>query len=214
MRWKGRRGSTNVEDRRAASGGGGGLRGSGANLLIMVVSRFGIKGVVIGAIGLVVLWMLGIVDPSGLLSGGLSAGSGSAGVEITPEQEERYQFVKVVLADTEKVWTSEFERLGGNYEIPKLVVYRDRTSTACGTGQASMGPFYCPADRMVYIDLSFYDELAKSFNAPGDFGQAYVVAHEVGHHVQKLLGASDKVSSMRGRPNYNEYSVRLDRAYA
>ncbi|MCB1062709.1 MAG: neutral zinc metallopeptidase [Verrucomicrobiae bacterium] len=218
MRWKDRQGSNNVEDRRASTGGGGGgragLGGSGASLLMMILSRFGIKGVLIAAVGVIILWRLGIVDPSQLLSDGAGNGSGygssAASVEISPEEQELYEFVRVVLAGTEEVWSSEFSRLGADYQEPTLVVYRGAIRTACGTGQSAMGPFYCPGDRKVYIDLSFYDELEQSFQAPGDFAQAYVVAHEVGHHVQKLLGTSDKVSAMRGRPNYNEYSVRLE----
>ena len=116
----------------------------------------------------------------------------------------------VVLADTEKIWTDEFSRAGLQYSPPQLVIYSDRYSTACGMGDARMGPFYCPADQSVYIDLGFYDALENQFDAPGDFAQAYVIAHEVGHHVQNLLGISDQVAALRGRPDYNEYSVRLE----
>src|SRR5690606_32565934 len=122
----------------------------------------------------------------------------------SPEEEERLKFVKVVLADTEDVFSSEFGRHGRRYEFLKLIIYRGRVGTGCGTGSAASGPFYCPADQNVYIDLSFYDELARTFQAPGDFAQAYVIAHEVGHHVQKLLGTTDKVAARRGRPDYNE----------
>ncbi|MEQ1843478.1 MAG: neutral zinc metallopeptidase, partial [Verrucomicrobiales bacterium] len=128
----------------------------------------------------------------------------------TAEEKELYEFVRVVLAGTEELWTEEFARVGREYEPPTLVVYRGVVRTACGGGSAAMGPFYCPGDRKVYIDLGFYDELAQTFQAPGDFAQAYVIAHEVGHHVQNLLGTSDKVNAMRGRPDYNQYSVRLE----
>jgi len=157
-----------------------------------------------------VLWMTGLVDPGMLLGGGPSSSGESHQVVAGPEEQERYDFVKVVLGETEDVWTAEFARVGRKYEFPKLEVYRGQIQTGCGGGSAAMGPFYCPEDQKVYIDLSFYDELAKTFNSPGDFAQAYVIAHEIGHHVQKLLGTSDKVAAMRGRPDYNEYSVRLE----
>jgi len=115
-----------------------------------------------------------------------------------------------IRGDTEDVWTAEFARHGKTYELPAMKVYRGQVATACGTGSAAMGPFYCPGDRKVYIDLSFYDELARTFNSPGDFAQAYVIAHEVGHHVQKLLGTSDKVSATQGRSDAHESSVRLE----
>lgn len=203
MQWKGRRQSGNVQDVRGQGGGGG---GGGLGLLMMVFRMFGIKGVLAVAVVGGVLWKLGVVDPSMFMGGGTPTQQ----VQASPEEEERFEFVKVVLADTEDVWKSEFARVGREYELPNLKVFRGQVSTGCGTGNASMGPFYCPADRNVYIDLGFYDELARTFNAPGDFAQAYVVAHEVGHHVQTLLGTSEKVNAMRGRPEYNEYSVRLE----
>ena len=208
MQWKGRRESANVEDARGESSGGlGGRGGGGLGLLMMIGRTFGFKGILAALVLGAVLWKMGLVDPGMLLN------SGPAGVsqaEVSPEEQERFNFVKVVLADTEDVWTSEFARHGKTYELPAMKVYRGQVSTACGHGNASMGPFYCPGDRKVYIDLGFYDELARTFNSPGDFAQAYVIAHEVGHHVQKLLGTSDKVSAMQGRPEYNEYSVRLE----
>ncbi|MES2706601.1 MAG: neutral zinc metallopeptidase [Verrucomicrobiota bacterium] len=209
MQWKGRRESDNVEDARneqpsMARGAGGGL-----GLLSMVGRIFGFKGIIVVAVLGLIGWKLGIVDPGFLLGGGTASSSGPP-ANASPEDQERFQFVKVVLADTEDVWTAEFARIGRKYELPAMKIYTGQVRTACGGGSADMGPFYCPGDRMVYIDLSFYDELAKTFNAPGDFAQAYVIAHEVGHHVQKLLGASDKVAAMRGRPDYNEYSVRLE----
>lgn len=207
MEWKGRQGSRNVEDargRRQAGGGGGGL---GMGMLSLIGRRFGIKGILIAVVGFFILWKLG-VDPS-MLMGGSPAGSNPP-AKVSAEDQERYEFVKVVLADTERVWEEQFQNMGKSYKDPVMQVFTGSTRTACGTGSAAMGPFYCPGDQKIYIDLSFYDELARTFNAPGDFAQAYVIAHEVGHHVQNLLGTSGKVAAMRGRPDYNEYSVRLE----
>jgi len=136
--------------------------------------------------------------------------SQSVPYQPTPQEQEQFDFVTVVLADTEDVWKAEFARYGETYPEPVLEIYTGQVPTACGTGLAEMGPFYCPGDRKVYIDLGFYDELARTFQAPGDFAQAYVIAHEVGHHVQNLLGTTQKVHALRGRPDYNEYSVRLE----
>lgn len=210
MEWKGRRQSSNVEDARGErSGGFGGGGGSGALGLLLSVGRaFGIKGIIAAVVIGGALWKLGILSPSMLAGGGPATAVEQ--VQVSPEEQERFDFVKVVLADTEDVWTSEFQRIGRKYELPVLKVFRGQVATACGTGSASAGPFYCPGDRKVYIDLSFYDELAQTFKSPGDFAQAYVIAHEIGHHVQKLLGTSDKVAAMQGRPDYNEYSVRLE----
>ncbi|NQX01017.1 neutral zinc metallopeptidase [bacterium] len=209
MQWKGRRESQNVEDARGERSAGGGGGGGGLGLLMMIGRVFGIKGILAVVVLGGIAWKLGLVDPSMFLDTGSSAGE-SRQVEVSPEEKERFDFVKVVMADTEDVWTSEFARHQRQYELPAMKVYRGRVQTACGTGSAAMGPFYCPGDRKVYIDLGFYDELAETFKSPGDFAQAYVIAHEVGHHVQKLLGASDKVAAMRGRPDSNEYSVRLE----
>lgn len=210
MQWKGRRESENVEDARGERSGGM-LRGGGGGIgLLMTIGRvFGFKGILAAVVVGAVLWKVGIVDPGMLLGGGPEPG-GTQQVQVSPQEKEQFDFVKVVMADTEDVWTREFARIGRSYELPAMRVYRGQTQTACGTGNAAMGPFYCPGDRKIYIDLSFYDELARTFKSPGDFAQAYVIAHEVGHHVQKLLGISDKVASMRGQPNYNEYSVRLE----
>jgi hypothetical protein len=129
------------------------------------------------------------------------------------EQDELARFVSVVLADTEKVWTEQFRRMGETYRVPQLVLFSGRVSSACGLASSATGPFYCPGDQKVYVDLSFYEELKEQFDAPGDFAQAYVIAHEVGHHVQKLLGITDQVDAMRGRVSKqqeNELSVRLE----
>jgi len=206
MKWKGNRASTNVEDargRRVAAGG------AGAGMLLNLVGRrFGIKGILVLLVLGFILWKAGLVDPTQLAGGPQT--TQSAPYQGTPEEQERYDFVTVVLAYTEDVWKTQFSGLGLTYQEPRLVIYTGAVPTACGTGQAQMGPFYCPADRKVYIDLGFYDELEQAFDAPGDFAQAYVIAHEIGHHVQNLLGTSDKVHAMRGRPDYNEYSVRLE----
>jgi hypothetical protein len=211
MQWKGRRGSDQVEDSRgeSTSGGSGGAGGLG---LLMTIGRvFGFKGILAAIVLGAVLWKIGLLDPSMLLGGGGGSPSrGDGTVQVSAEEQERFEFVKVVLADTEDIWTNEFQRVGKRYELPSMDVYRGQVRTACGMGSAEAGPFYCPGDRKIYIDLGFYDELARTFNSPGDFAQAYVIAHEVGHHVQKLLGTSDKVAALRGRPDYNEYSVRLE----
>jgi predicted metalloprotease len=177
-------------------------------LLNLVGRRFGMKGILVLIAVIGVLWMTGLVDPAMFLGGQTT--TQTAPYRPSPAEQERFDFVKVVLADTEDVWKAEFSRHGETYQEPQLVIYTSQIGTACGTGQAQMGPFYCPGDRKVYIDLSFYDELEQSFQAPGDFAQAYVIAHEVGHHIQTLLGTSQQVHAKRGRPDYNEYSVRLE----
>jgi uncharacterized protein len=207
MQWRGRRESDRVEDARGEQSGGMGGGNVGMGLLMLIGRRFGFKGILLLLVVGGVLWKMGLVDPSMLLGGGPAT---SQPVDVSPEEQERFDFVKVVMADTEDVWTKEFARHGKRYELPAMTVYHGQVRTGCGTGSAAMGPFYCPADRKVYIDLGFYDELARTFKSPGDFAQAYVIAHEIGHHVQKLLGTSDKVAALHGRPEYNEYSVRLE----
>ena len=150
------------------------------------------------------------VDPSFILQQGTEMGGGTS-IQTTPVQpsaadNELADFVSVVLADTEDTWRSLFKQMGGNYEEPKLVLFTGMVESACGYAQAAVGPFYCPRDKKVYIDLSFYRDLKYKMNAPGDFAQAYVIAHEVGHHVQKLLGISDKVHAMRGRISQKDYN--------
>ena len=204
MKWEGTRESDNVEDRR---GRGGGFPIPGG------------RGIGIGTIVSALLggWLLGVnpLTLLGLLSGG---GVPPAQVQQAPAQrppadDRLARFVSTVLADTEDVWHGVFRQAGGSYQEPRLVLFRGATPTACGTGQAAMGPFYCPADQKVYIDLGFYETLQSRLGAPGDFAQAYVIAHEVGHHVQNLLGISAKVDQMRGRVSqaeYNRLSVRLE----
>ena len=202
MKWEGNRESDNVEDRR--SGGGFSMPGG--------------RGIGIGTIVIALLggWVLGInpLTLLGLLSGGGSpAQVQQAPAQRPPADDTMARFVSTVLADTEDVWQGVFRQNGGSYQEPKLVLFRGATPTACGTGQAAMGPFYCPADQKVYIDLGFYETLKSRLGAPGDFAQAYVIAHEVGHHVQNLLGISTKVDQMRGRlsqAEYNRLSVRLE----
>lgn len=199
MRWQGGRESENVEDRRRSGGGtvmiGGGL---GTILLILVVALLG-------------------GDPQQLLQNlpqqQAQPGGGNADQPLTKEEIEAGKFVSAVLAQTEDVWHAEFKKLGRGYQEPKLVLFSGQVSTGCGNASAAVGPFYCPADQQVYIDLSFFDDMRQKFHAPGDFAQAYVIAHEIGHHVQKLLGTSDKVHAMRSRVNeteYNKLSVRLE----
>jgi uncharacterized protein len=178
-----------------------------AAILNFVGRRFGFKGILIlVALGFVG-WQVGLLDPAAMFGGGQVR---DVPYEATPEEQRLFEFVTVVLADTEDIWSAEFNRIGRQYSPPELVIYRTQYPTGCGMGDARMGPFYCPADRKVYIDLGFYDALERQFQAPGDFAQAYVIAHEVGHHVQNLLGISDQVAALRGRPDYNEYSVRLE----
>lgn len=205
MKWKGRRQSDNVIDsrgKRAAGGAGAGM------LLSLVGRRFGFKGILVMFAVIGVLWITGLVDPATFLGGGVQTQSGP--VETTPQEQERLDFVRVVMADTEDVWNAVFANYGEDYPEPQLEIYRDQVASGCGIGQAQMGPFYCPSDHKLYIDLSFYDELEQSFDAPGDFAQAYVIAHEVGHHIQTLLGDAQKVHARRGQPDYNEWSVRLE----
>ena len=206
MRWEGNRQSENVEDRRGQSGGGGGGMLGGRSI--------GIGTIVIALVG---GWVLGI-NPLTLL-GMLSGGGGPVAVQQQgpaqrpPADDQMAKFVSTVLADTEDVWRGVFSQAGGTYRDPTLVLFRGRTATACGQGQAAMGPFYCPADQKVYIDLGFYETLKNQLGAPGEFAQAYVVAHEVGHHVQNLLGITGKMDEMRGRmgkAQYNAMSVKLE----
>jgi predicted metalloprotease len=207
MEWKGRRQSTNVDDARGRKMAAG---TASIGLIIRLVMRmFGTKGLIaLVAVGLIG-WQMGLIDPAALLGGG---GGRVTEVEYqaSPQEEQLFQFVTVVLADTEDIWSREFQRIGRQYQAPELVIFRSQYPTGCGVGDARMGPFYCPADRKVYIDLSFYDSLEEEFSAPGDFAQAYVIAHEVGHHVQTLLGISEQVAAKRGQADYNEYSVRLE----
>jgi predicted metalloprotease len=208
MKWKGRRGSSNVEDARGRQVSAG-MGGGGAGMLLTLVGRtFGFKGILVVLVIGFLLFQFGLVDPTSLVGG--TPTTTEVEYQPTPEEQERYDFVTVVLADTEDVWNAQFRQMGQQYQEPRLRIFKGRTNTACGMGEAAMGPFYCPGDNKVYIDLSFYDELARAFQAPGDFAQAYVIAHEVGHHIQNLLGISDQVHARRGQSDFNEMSVRLE----
>jgi len=206
MKWKGRRGSSNVEDargRRVVAGG------AGAGMILNLVGRkFGFKGILVLLLIGFFLWQFGLVDPAQVIGGKPSVQESD--YQSSPEEQELFDFVTVVLADTEDVWNAEFQRHGRQYEEPQLTIFKGQVNTACGMGDARMGPFYCPGDKRIYIDLGFYDELAQTFQAPGDFAQAYVIAHEVGHHVQNLLGISGQVHARRGQADFNEWSVRLE----
>ena len=199
MRWRGGRRSSNIEDRRGQGAGpkllGGGI---GTIVLVLVAMYFG-------------------VDPTPLLQGMQQGGQASStGTQPTAEDlknDPLADMVSVVIADTEDVWTQIFAEQGQQYRQPTLVIFSGATRSACGLGQAAMGPFYCPADQKAYIDLSFYDQMRTRFKAPGDFAQAYVIAHEIGHHVQNLLGISGRIHSMKqqvGKAEANALSVRLE----
>ena len=194
MLWRGRRQSSNVDDRRGMGG------------------PLAVGGGIIGVIALIFNFLLGDGDISSLPQQ-LPGAGGGAPTEQTAADNERAEFVKVVLADTEDTWNELFSRMGKNYPVPTLSLFNNSVQSGCGGASASSGPFYCPADRKVYIDLSFYQELQTRFNAPGDFAMAYVVAHEVGHHIQNVLGISDQMQNMRGRVSeerYNKQSVMLE----
>ncbi|WP_443945296.1 neutral zinc metallopeptidase [Pedobacter sp. AW1-32] len=193
MQWFGK-GSNNVEDRRN-SGGGRTILGGGLGLIIVVVGLFFGK------------------DLSGLVSQLPQTTEQGAVKKGVPKDDPQAQFVSGVLESTEQVWTKEFQNMNKAYQKPTLVLFRDGVQTACGYASSNVGPFYCPGDQYVYIDLSFYDELKNKFGAAGDFAQAYVIAHEVGHHVQNLLGISAKLDEARGKVSeaeYNRLSVKLE----
>lgn len=196
MQWRGRRESGNVEDRRGLGG----------------------KGIAVGGIGTVVVVIIALImgkNPMDLLQS-VNQGQPAATEQVaepSAAEQEAASFVKVVLADNEDVWHKLFEENGATYAEPKLVLFTGSVESGCGGASAAMGPFYCPADQKAYIDLSFYDELKNRFNAEGDFAMAYVIAHEIGHHVQNLMGTSDKVHAMRDRLSeieYNKLSVALE----
>ncbi|TBL62472.1 KPN_02809 family neutral zinc metallopeptidase [Hafnia alvei] len=208
MRWQGRRESDNVEDRRGdstgSSGGlgGGGFRvprGKGGLILLVVVLVAGYYG----------------VDLTLLLNGEAPVGQTQTQSQQvnSPEDNQMAKFTSVILASTEDTWGQLFQKMGKQYQDPKLVLYRGATRTGCGTGQSVMGPFYCPADKTVYIDLSFYQEMKEKLGADGDFAQGYVVAHEVGHHVQNLLGIEPKIRQMQqgaSKAEQNRLSVKME----
>ena len=192
------RDSDNVEDRRGGGGIGGGGLGIGGIVLALVISYF---------TGINPMTLLGFMEQTPL------AQHSAPAAHKPPSDDKSARFVAKVLASTEDVWTQVFRESGKHYEPPKLVLFSGQTPTACGTGQTAMGPFYCPGDKKVYIDLAFYHELEARFHAPGQFAQAYVIAHEVGHHVQNLLGIANKVHSAQqrsGKVEANALSVRME----
>ena len=201
MRWQSGRRSRNVEDRRSSR-----------------IPR-GVKG---GGIGILLLALVGMyfgINPSMIMNVGnavqknIPARQGSEPYQATPEEQEQAEFISVVLADTEDVWSQVFKENGKTYQVPNLVLFSGAVQSACGLAQAAMGPFYCPGDHKVYIDLSFYKDLQNQMHSPGDFARAYVVAHEIGHHVQKLLGISDQVDQARqqlSKTDFNKVSVGLE----
>lgn len=200
MRWTGRRQSSNVDDQRGRRIGGGGMLSKGG---------LGLGGIVIIVVISLILGKnpLTLLEQTGVTTGDYT--TTEQAVELSPQQEEQKQFVSTVLADTEDVW----HKLMSNYKEPTLVLFSNQVESACGMASSASGPFYCPADEKVYIDLSFYDELQNRFKAPGDFAQAYVIAHEVGHHIQNLMGITDKVHAQRNNlseEEYNQLSVRLE----
>lgn len=200
MRTEGDRESDNVEDQRGFGGRGMAMGGGIGTIILALIGYFVFK------------------DPNALLQPGAGGSpSPSAQVAGPPDkatEDKLTKFVRVVLADTEDVWSQQLpKQTGKQYRNPKLVLFSNRVQSACGTASTASGPFYCPGDEKVYIDLAFYNELSQRFKAPGDFAEAYVIAHEVGHHVQKILGISDRVDDMRRRMSkeeFNKVSVRLE----
>lgn len=191
MKWKGRRKSSNIVDQRGGKGG-------------KVAKGGGIIGIII----FIIYLALG-GDPSQVNLGELTRGDNSNSTENyqpTAEEQELAEMVAVTLADTEEIWATEFQKMGKTYQEPKLVYFTGTVQSGCGGASAATGPFYCPADQRVYIDLSFYQQMKNQLGAPGDFAMAYVVAHEVGHHVQTLLGISKQVHAQRNRVSKTEYN--------
>lgn len=209
MRWKSGRRSSNIEDRRGSSPSSA-MGAGGAMMLLRILpwmlrSKAGRWILVIGIVVVVGARFLGIdVLPLLLGTGGSQP---VAKRQVPPEEEALVDFVSVVLADTETTWQQQFKSIGLTYQEPTLVLFSRSVSSACGLGQAAMGPFYCPADQKLYIDLTFYHDLKTRHNAPGDFAQAYVIAHEVGHHVQTLLGISGKVHAARQKLSQSEANL-------
>lgn len=201
MKWRGRRQSENVEDRRGQRGKV--AAGSGIGLLIIAM--------IVGLLG---------GDPRRVMQQGQQRQAqvqadrpGGDPQSLSKQDIERGQFVKTIFADSEMIWADIFRKSGKQYVYPKMVLFGEQTTSGCGVANAAAGPFYCPADQKVYLDTAFFDQLSRQLGAPGDFAQAYVVAHEVGHHVQNLLGMTDKMDQMRGRVpqvEYNKYSVKLE----
>ncbi len=193
MLWQGRRESSNVEDRRGMSGGGMAVGGGIGTLVIALV-----------------VYLLG-GNPNTVLQNNSSQQQSTQ--QSVPANDENTKFVRTILADTEDIWSQIFANMNQTYTDPTLVLFNQSTQSACGGASEATGPFYCPADSKVYLDISFFDELSNRFGAPGDFASAYVIAHEIGHHVQHLLGITDKIDAQRGslsEKDMNELSVKLE----
>ena len=213
MQWRGRRQSSNIEDRRGSGGGFGG-RGGGMRLPVRAGGG-GTIGIIIVAL---VLWLGFGINPMQLL--GMAGGGGGGSVQTTQSgpgvagtADETDDFVATVLADTEDVWSQRFQAAGETYPAPTLVLFENRVQSACGIAGSASGPFYCPSDRKLYIDLSFFDQLRNQLNAPGDFAQAYVIAHEVGHHIQNITGVLPRFNQARqnmSEAEANAMSVRVE----
>jgi len=202
MRWEDGRESDQVEDRRGAGGGRLAIGGCGTLIVVLVISLL---------TGVNPLRILQLMDGSSSSTQASAPPAGGSPPRTGAEDKET-KFVKVILASTEDTWSSIFQASGRQYELPTLVLYTDQTSTECGYGSSAQGPFYCPLDHKVYLDLGFFEELSQRFGAPGDFARAYVVAHEIGHHVQQQLGIADRVDELRrrSRDDANQLSVRLE----
>ncbi|SMQ70242.1 hypothetical protein SAMN06295905_1845 [Devosia lucknowensis] len=226
MKWQGRQRSSNIEDRRGAGGGrlgglgGLGGLGRGGGIRIPTGGGGGSRGGISSLIGIVVvlgiIWFATGINPIDILSGSSSSAPASnvSSRELPAEGEDQLaDFVAVVVKETEDLWSEQFAAIGEDYPEPNVVLFTDAVNTACGAADASVGPFYCPGDQKVYIDLSFYDQLHQQFGAPGDFAQAYVLAHEVGHHVQNLTGVLSEFNQRRqsmSQEEANAYSVRVE----
>ncbi|KKK50744.1 hypothetical protein LCGC14_3121950, partial [marine sediment metagenome] len=213
MKWQGKRRSSNVEDNRGQSGGSRGIGGFSPMLLAPLLKLlFSKTGLIIVGIVIVISFVTGY-NPLNLISsffvGGNNQTVTNGAYEGTPKENEEAEFSAVILASTEDVWNGIID----NYREPTLVLFTGSVASACGSASSATGPFYCPGDEKLYLDLSFFEDMENKMNAPGDFAQAYVIAHEVGHHIQKLTGTMDKVNKIRGQVSeveYNEYSVRLE----
>jgi predicted metalloprotease len=221
MKWRGRERSSNIEDRRGQGGGLGRSGGGLGNLGGIRIPSGGRSGGGLGIVGIIVvlgiIWFATGQNPIDILTGGMSGGTTTTQSQATPPsnatQDELGQFVGVVVKETENLWTEVFRENNSTYQAPNVVLFSDTTQSGCGIAQAASGPFYCPGDRKVYIDLTFYDQLRDQFGAPGDFAQAYVIAHEIGHHVQNLTGVLPEFNRRRAsmsQDEQNQYSIRVE----
>jgi uncharacterized protein len=227
MRWKGRRESNQVDDQRASGGSFGG-GGASPLALMAIFSRLGVKGTIVVVILGLIVWKVFGINPLAMLGGQTATQQVSQPYQESPEDAQTRQMVSVILADTEDVWQQIFSSSGKQYQKPTLVLFRNGVQSGCGAAQSAMGPFYCPADQKVYIDLSFFQQMRQQMgisgdqqnsaenpnsNQAGDFAEAYVIAHEVGHHVQNLLGISSEVQQARQQASEskgNALSVRQE----